>query len=400
MAIFIGAIAVVWSVALTDRWDGRTEEPVESEATGPEAPAGTEATGTAGNDRDEAAPSVADALPLPEALASEIETYREPPDRFAAWLKTFAEARDPQRETVTVAREDFDGDGAANEWAAVLFEDVRVPASEEALRRAAYGVVVAYADGGYALRSFEFPEEAYGRAKLETIAELTGDGRPDLVWASFQVGAHTSHASFTVSSWSDGELRAVEGAAAIPNVSGVAADDGKLTLTGGLIASAGAGTWQREYTDTYAVREGALVLVDRTFAESPTPYHRVVDGLWAEALGHPERAKAMFAEAIALEGASYEAYAFEAEDGAIVEGGALPDREAAFEAATKAFARLRQELLARVEAGESRIDACAAAQEAAGFDAALLPLLNSPFGYANPRWSADTLCERIDELES
>jgi hypothetical protein len=32
-------------------------------------------------------------------------------------------------------------------------------------------------------------------------------------------------------------------------------------------------------------------------------------------------------------------------------------------------------------------------------DAALLPLLNSPFGYANPKWSVDTLCVFIDELE-
>ncbi|WP_309120142.1 hypothetical protein [Paenibacillus sp.] len=392
--VFIGALAVALSAVMADRWEGEGE----TSAIAQEAPE-TPETPVSETERPTAVSRDRQELPLPEALASILNDESVLPDDASERITAFAAGRDAQQEPVTIVREDLDADGAANEWAAVLFEDILVPGTEETLRRAAYGIVLAYADGRYSVQSFEFPEESYGRAKLETVAELTGDERPDIVWASFLVGAHTSHAAFTVSSWADGKLRMVQGTADIPNVSRATAEDGKLALTGGLIGSAGAGPWQREYTDEYVVAEGALVRVDRTFAASPTPYHRLLDALWSEALGHTDRAKRSFAEAIEMEGASYEGYQFETETHDFVEGGSEPEREAAFEAAAKAFAGFRLELLKRVESGESREAACASAKEAAGYDAGWLPPLNSPFGYANPQWSEETICARIDALE-
>lgn len=410
-----GAVVVAVSAVAADRWDrtaekdgaameeraetaapGRTESP-SGAAAAPSEDAGIEAqpqspesaSGTAVDGEGET-------VRLMEALEAALRSEEVPPEHFPKWLMAFSESYDSQRQPITVVEADFDGDGTTEEWAAVLYEDVRGESPEQA-RRTAYATVVARQDGQYAISGFEFPEESFGRANIEVVEDLTGDGRPDIVWGSYSVGAHTVHAVFSVSSRANGELGTARGTADMPNVSGVAVRDGKLALTGGLIGSAGAGPWQREYTDEYVVAEGALVRANREYPASPTSYHRLIDALWAEALGNAERAKTLLAEAIELDDESYAGYVFETDDG-VVEGGTQPDREAAFEATVEQFARLRLELLTRTERGASREDACAEARNAAEYDAGWLPLLNSPFGYANPKWDELTICSEIDEL--
>lgn len=82
------------------------------------------------------------------------------------------------------------------------------------------------------------------------IKDITGDGRPEVVWALQSRGAHTSYTTYLISMWLEAKLETLKGSAEIASVSRTEIEGGKLILTGGLIDSGGAGTWQREYTDT------------------------------------------------------------------------------------------------------------------------------------------------------
>mgnify|MGYP001189125676 CR=1 FL=1 len=323
---------------------------------------------------------------------------RPDPLRFPAWLQEFAAAYDTRGNPISGRTIELDADPETVHWAFVLHEDVRRPGTDAAERRAAYGAVISLAGGQYAVHGFEFPEESYGEAFIAAWGDLTGDGAGDIVWGSVSVGAHTAWASYTVSTWSGGELQAVRGTAEMPNAGGAAVtEDGKLRITGGLIGSAGAGPWQREYTDEYVVADHALVWTDRAFSASPTSYHRLLDALWAEELGQTEKAKRLFSEAAGMEDESYAGYSFETADG-IAEGGTDPDLERRFGEAVRAFSRFRLALLEERAKGASADAACAAAKRAAGFDPGWLPLLNAPFGYANPKWDEASACAPIGGL--
>jgi len=334
-------------------------------------------------------------LPLPERLRSELDKLGQPADDMSGWLQAFAAEDNPGEYPVNVVRADLDHDGVAGEWVSVFYENSVT--SDGLKTRSAYGVVVAYGDGKFELQSFAFPEEYYGRAEVFAVEDLTNDGKPEIVWIARGVGAHTVTSDFTASSWTEGKLEPIEGNATIADLSTAEIRDGRLTLTGGLIGSVGAGPWQREYTETYSVSDQALKLEDRVYAESPTPYHRLIDGLWAEALGHPERALKSYAATASMPAVSYRDYAFTF-DSEWVEGGTYADREAEFERVVKRFAHLRQELLKETAKGASLPDACAAAKKKAGYDASWLPLLNAPAGYANPVWTDDNACGAINEM--
>lgn len=241
-------------------------------------------------------------------------------------------------------------------------------------------------------------EEQVAELSVAVEGDLTGDGQSDTVWVSFSIGAHTTLSTYTVSVSSEGKLEAVEGSAEMANVESVEIADGKLLLTGGLIGSAGAGLWQREFTDTYTIVDQVIVPIDRAFAEAPTAYHRLLDGLWAEAYGHTERALQSYAEATTTKVDSYEEYGFEW-DGEWMEGGVDPVREAEFERIVQQFAQMRHKLLTNLSQQNTPEAACAAAKQEAGYVDAWLPYLNAPAGYANYTWRADTVCYTIDQLE-
>ena len=295
---------------------------------------------------------------------------------------------------------ELDGKPETKEWAVVLIAEERGRDGNGVERRTAYGAVIVHDGERYAVQGFEFPEESYGNGFIAAVGDLTGDGLSDIVWGSVSIGAHTSWASYTVSTWTGDTLRELQGKAEIANATDAAVTgDGKLAITGGLIGSAGAGPWQREYTDEYAVADDALVRVNRTFSESPTSYHRMLDGLWAEALGQTDRAKRLLTEAIGMEDDSYEGYMFAFPgDDRFVEGGTDPEREGAFAAAVEGFARFRLALLTARENGAAPAAACAEAKRQAAFDPGWLPLLSSPYGYANPYWDEETACAPIDTL--
>ena len=333
-------------------------------------------------------------------LAEELNAEQVPPEQLQVWLQTFAAAYDPHGEKIELREAEMDADPETKEWAVVLYEEVQSSESGVVERRTAYGVVIALKEGRFGVHGFEFPEESYGQASIAGTGDLTGDGHADIVWGSVSVGAHTAWATYTVSTWTDGEPQRVQGKAEIPNVSGVAVtDDAKLALTGGLFGSAGAGPWQREYTDEYAVKDHALVRVNRTFKESPTSYHRLLDALWAEELGHADEARRLFQEAIEMDDESYAGYMFVSGD-TFMEGGTDPDLENEFAAAVEGFSRFRLALLSERENGAAPAAACEEAKRKAGFDPAWLPLLNSPFGYANPYWDEESVCASISLMFS
>ncbi|MCI3923874.1 hypothetical protein MO973_26970 [Paenibacillus sp. TRM 82003] len=337
-------------------------------------------------------------IPLMQVLERELGTGTRAPETLPDWLPSFAQRYDSEETPIELVRADLDGDGLPNEWVTVLYEESEQ--KDGSLRRVAHGVVIANISGPVSMvRHFAFPQDSFGRAKAELVGDLTGDGRPEIVWAWFNVGAHTTTSNYSVSSWKDGEIDTFEGAAEMANVSAVEILEGRLQLTGGIVSSAGAGPWQREYTDTYEVGEGKLLQrVDRDFDSAPTAYHRLLDGLWAEADEQWDAARAAFAEAEEMRDADYGEYAFEW-DGEWIEGGEEPDLEETFNDVVREFALLRLSLVDHLQAGVGRQDACIAARGKTSFDESWLPYLNAPAGYANARWSLDTVCDPIDELE-
>ena len=332
--------------------------------------------------------------PLPERLQSEQDGASIPEEQFAEWLRSRAEQDNPGDDPITVVRADLDGDGLAREWAAVVYENRLI---ENAEYRYAYGIVAAWRDGEYEWQSFIFPEEDGGRASILDTGDLNGDGKPEIVWASLGIGAHTSTFTYTISGWNDGKLDRFQGAAIVPTVTEAGVRDGKLVVSGGLINSAGAGPWQREYTDTYTIADGAIKRTSRIFTEAATPYQRLLDGLWAEADGDAKGALRHYEAAAAMKAESYRDFAF-IFGSDWVEGGTMEDEEKKFEEIVHRFADFRRERLNAVSQGQNEENACAAAKKKSGYDASWIAYLNAPAGYANPVWSDDTVCAAIDEL--
>ncbi|OMF33760.1 hypothetical protein BK133_13285 [Paenibacillus sp. FSL H8-0548] len=283
------------------------------------------------------------------------------------WLESKTAGYDNRNETINVLKADFDQDGVSEEWVTVLRENVVDKQSGKFEHRVAYGIYIAFRNGEFDIQSFDFPDESFGRADVKAVEDLTGDGRPEVVWVSFNSGAHTTIATYTISTWSDEKLNMLENGVEIANVSNTEIQDGKLILTGGLIGSVGAGPWQREYTDTYKIQGDMIKRIDRVFAAASTPYHRFIDGLWSEVHGHSDRALQYYTEAAVMKAASYKEYNF-IFDGEWVEGNSMEN-------------------------------ACASVKKAAGYDDAWLPYLNAPAGYANPIWAKAAICSGIDELE-
>ena len=336
-------------------------------------------------------------VPLIENLEQELSKLKAPGDNMTEWLASVVAGYDSRNEPIHLMQTDFDQDGVLDDWVTVLSEEIRDGQSGEIEYSLSHGIVIAYKDGKFILDSLLLPHEGFVKANVEAIEDLTGDGRPEVVWASHNRSAHTTYTTYIISTWSEGKLETLKGSAEIASVSRTEIAGGKLLLTGGLIDSVGAGTWQREYTDTYTIVNGTIQRTDRIFAESLTPYHRLMDGLWAEAYGHSERALQDYTEASEMKRSSYKEYNF-VYDGERVEGGINTNQEQAFEHTVNQFALLRKELLSSKLKGSSTEAACTSAKKATAYDEAWLTQLNAPYGYANPIWETDTICSNINEV--
>ncbi|KRE69326.1 hypothetical protein ASL11_13025 [Paenibacillus sp. Soil750] len=337
--------------------------------------------------------------PLIEQLRIELSHFNEPMPDMTEWLQTRVSAYDSKNELLSVIQTDLDQDGVANEWVTVLVEDILDEQTGLVQERKSYGVIIDFdEDNQYTLQYLHFSSANNGRTKVMTIDDLTGDSKPEVVWVSINSGAHTTFSEYTVSSWVGRKLETYVGAAVIASESKAEIRDRKLQLSGGLIGSVGAGPWQQEFTETYEVVENTLKRTERVYVQSPTPYHRLINGMWAESHGYRDQALRDYSEAINMQAASYQDYAFIFE-GEWVQGGMNSDKEAEFDRTIKRFSMLRKELLTEVNRGVDQHNACVSAKKKAGFDKAWLTYLNAPAGYANPHWEEGTICSDIALLE-
>ncbi|CAN7596959.1 hypothetical protein LJR153_004426 [Paenibacillus sp. LjRoot153] len=336
--------------------------------------------------------------PLLDQLRIELNQLHEPIRDMTDWLQTRVVPYDSEKEPLNVIQTDLDKDGVSNEWVSVLVEDILDNQTGVVQARKSYGVVIDFKEGQFTLQSLNFSSENNGRTKVMTINDLTGDSKPEIVWVSTNSGAHTNFSSYAVSSWLGGTLETYVGTAVIASVSKAEIRERKLELSGGLIGSVGAGPWQKEFRESYAIVENKLKRTGRVYVQSPTPYHRLISGMWAESHGYREQALRDYSEAVEMQATSYQDYAFIFE-GEWVQGGINPDKEAEFDRTIKRFSQLRKELLTEVSRGVDPQNACLSAKKKAGFDKVWLTYLNAPAGYANPHWEEGTICSDIALLE-
>lgn len=239
---------------------------------------------------------------------------------------------------------------------------------------------------------------------LHGVADLTGDGKPEIVYSSTEAGAHTAFSRVLVATYADGHLLVLEGTISMASMR--ASVEGKeIVLTGGMIGSVGAGEAQRERQERYRWTDGAFRLVDRRFSPTDYGYHLLIDGITAEQFGRLNDARTALAAAAEAGRQAGPASWLNPES-----GGSFPD-------AVRAFARLRlaalhlgqgqkaeaQQVIAAasgryaglVQAMSGAADrnaACQAAQAWARQNPAFLESLHSVMGYANPEWRAQDLC--------
>lgn len=239
---------------------------------------------------------------------------------------------------------------------------------------------------------------------LVDAADLTGDGKPEMIGASTDVGAHTAHYTVYVWQWSGGQFQRLPGDMVIASAR-FAVDGRDLLLKGGMIGSAGAGLAQRDRTDRYRWVGGRFQLVDRQFTTSTLGYHRMLDGVVAEQFGRTGDARQAYMDAM------------DPARSVAPPDWLEPDRAGAVPDAVRALARLRlvalllqqgdgagarqaaagatgpfAGLVTAAGGGANRDAACKAAQGYAEQNPAFLNALGGVFGYANPEWYADTLC--------
>ncbi len=336
--------------------------------------------------------------PLIEQLSIELSQTHEPIPNMTEWLQSRVSTYDSKKEPLDVIKTDLDQDGVSNEWVTVLVEDSIEEQTGVIQARRSYGVVIDYEDSQFTLQSLNFTSENNGRAKVMTIEDLTGDSRPEIVWESINNGAHTTFSEYTVSSWVGRKLVTYVGTALIASVSKAEIRDRKIQLTGGLIGSVGAGPWQQEFTESYAIAEDKLKRIRRDYVQSPTPYHRLISGMWAESHGYREQAMSDYSKAVEIQVGSYKEFAFIFK-GEWVQGGINPDQEAVFDRTIKSFSLLRKELLSEIASGVDPRNACVSAKKKVDFDKDWLTYLNAPAGYANPHWDEGTICTDIALLE-
>ena len=292
------------------------------------------------------------------------------------------------------AAADLDGDGQAEV----------VLALNHGAERHLGALYVAYYDGSRYRVNISLPPDLPGLA-VHALADLTGDGRSEIVWSSADHGAHTGYIDLFVSTWMPGQIGTLPGAVHMNTPTQLRLEGREIALTGGLIGSAGAGAAQRPWTDRYRIVDGTLTRVDRQYEASDYAYHRLIDGIVAVDSGRPADAVAAYGDALDPQRQVLLPVALE------------PDQVAGLAEAVRAFARFRLGLLLTQQGRSTQARAVLAAADGphAGLSEALrqagdpdrgcqaarawaetnpgfLAALNSAFGYANPRWQPADLC--------
>lgn len=239
------------------------------------------------------------------------------------------------------------------------------------------------------------------------VREMTGNQRPELIWSSQTVGAHTASAEVYVSQWSGNRLTHLPGTPVFITNPRVQLDGSELVLQGGTVGSAGAGLAQRPREDRFRWVNGSFRQVDRRLAPSNLGYHRLQDGIVAEQFTREEEALQAYRDAMDpnrlailprfLEGATAQAADVEAAVRTLAHFRLalllhrlqrLDEVQRVIEQASGPYA----ELVRTIDPKREPESACQRAEGWAESHPRFLELLNAPFGYNNPKWDSESIC--------
>lgn len=236
-------------------------------------------------------------------------------------------------------------------------------------------------------------------AHLHSAADLTGEGRPQLIWYRPELIASgpQPYAVF-VTQWEPGRFTHLPGPMVISNLA-LNVEGKELRLTG--VSRAGRLLWPR--TDTYRFTDGAFRLVDRQFeGERTYGYDRFWDAVVSEGLGQLDEAEAAYL-AVLEEGRPAHPGSYSRYNSPPLEPSAAD--LAAFDAALRTFAQFRLKAMGRPSAGVDspyagllQAEGCQAAAAWAEQHPAFLEALNRSITHAP--WTAADLCAypALDEV--
>jgi hypothetical protein len=165
---------------------------------------------------------------------------------------------------------------------------------------------------------------------------------------------------------------------------------------------------QRARTDRYRWTAGSFRLVDRQFTPSDLGYHRLIDGITAEAAARTDDAVKAYREAMEPGRATFRGgsvppeWQQKAPDAVrafartrltilLLQTGQSAEAQRVAEGATGAFAELPRSL----PPFRDNVAACAKVEAYAARVPDFLDALNSPTGYANPQWHEADLCGEV-----
>jgi hypothetical protein len=305
-------------------------------------------------------------------------------------------------ETTLLTEADLNGDGAPETLAAI---NARWRGNQHDVEGA---VFVIYQEGGeYKVdRSKGGGEPGVGfprNVTIQAVADLTGDGRPEILWSAQDHGAHTAYAYFNISTWEPGKVTQLPGQFYL-SFPTLALDGRDILLHGGGIGSAGAGMLQRARTDRYRWSGSRFALVDQHYDPSDFAYHRLQDGIQAETFDRVQDALAAYRDALGvpqgkgLESIELEwlerfkaavpAYARFRLGVLLLQQGDTAGAGSVLRAADGPYAGLSQAIL---KAGTND-EACLAGYDWAEANPDLLTALSKTMGYANPTWTPFDIC--------
>jgi|GEM_PF-1955835 len=317
-----------------------------------------------------------------------------PRERLAALLEHWGlRAGDNGEVAVTpMAEADLNGDGAPE----------LITALTTRYRGITGAVFVIDCQGGRCrVDMSDSPREPYmdGVALMGT-ADLTGDGKPEIVWVAGDHGAHTSSTRVLVSRWQPGKVENLPGDM-ITTMARVKIDGENIVLIGGTVGSAGAGMTQRAAEFRYRWNGSEFFLTDRRFEPSEYAYHRLVDGINAETFQRSNEALDFYRSALepgrpALPAEHVPSEWQERFGQAVTEfarfrlglrlgtNGDIAGAQTVLSAAAGPFAGLSKAL--------AQFGGCPAAVTWGEANPVFFAALGSPYGYNNYRWTPADLC--------
>lgn len=206
---------------------------------------------------------------------------------------------------------DLDGD-LRDEWLLTLYTLPDDPNYVE-LASGRSGDLWIVNDSGLVYRASDAGLDAFSAAPLVFgIADMTGDGRPDVVTQTTMCGAHTCFQDYRVLSTHSGALRNIvldqDGNRGTINISYSEAQltdstgDGLVDLVvhGGLIGSAGAGI-QRAHTEVWQWQERGIRRASLHYDASEFRFHWLYDANDAFAADDNENARFLYGEVVGNE---------------------------------------------------------------------------------------------------